>query len=68
EGAHRVAVIAAEAKRNASPAASFELVVDTQSPQQRVITFITDDAPGILGGVAHLGLTNDSTGTINGTG
>lgn len=43
-------------------------MVDTQSPQQPVITFITDDAPGILGSVAHLGLTNDSTPTINGTG
>ncbi|MGK7292660.1 Ig-like domain-containing protein, partial [Salmonella enterica] len=61
-------VIATDAKGNASPAASFDLVVDTQSPQQPVITFITDDAPGILGSVAHLGLTNDSTPTINGTG
>lgn len=68
EGAHRLTVIATDAKGNASPAASFDLVVDTQSPQQPVITFITDDAPGILGSVAHLGLTNDSTPTINGTG
>ncbi|EKL3862413.1 BapA prefix-like domain-containing protein [Salmonella enterica subsp. enterica serovar Infantis] len=68
EGAHRLTVIATDAKGNASQAASFDLVVDTQSPQQPVITFITDDAPGILGSVAHLGLTNDSTPTINGTG
>lgn len=68
EGAHQLTVIATDAKGNASPAASFDLVVDTQSPQQPVITFITDDAPGILGSVAHLGLTNDSTPTINGTG
>lgn len=68
EGAHRLTVIATDAKGNASPAASFDLVVDTQSPQQPVITFITDDTPGILGSVAHLGLTNDSTPTINGTG
>ncbi|EHS6689815.1 BapA prefix-like domain-containing protein [Salmonella enterica] len=68
EGAHRLTVIATDAKGNASPAESFDLVVDTQSPQQPVITFITDDAPGILGSVAHLGLTNDSTPTINGTG
>lgn len=68
EGAHRLTVIATDAKGNASPAASFDLVVDTQSPQQPVITFITDDAPGIVGSVTHLGLTNDSTPTINGTG
>lgn len=68
EGAHQLTVIATDAKGNASPAASFDLVVDTQSPQQPVITVITDDAPGILGSVAHLGLTNDSTPTINGTG
>lgn len=68
EGAHRLTVIATDAKGNASQAASFDPVVDTQSPQQPVITFITDDAPGILGSVAHLGLTNDSTPTINGTG
>ncbi|EEJ5120797.1 BapA prefix-like domain-containing protein [Salmonella enterica] len=67
-GAHQLTVIVTDAKGNASPAASFDLVVDTQSPQQPVITFITDDAPGILGSVAHLGLTNDSTPTINGTG
>lgn len=68
EGAHQLTVIATDAKGNASPAASFDLVVDTHSPQQPVIIFITDDAPGILGSVAHLGLTNDSTPTINGTG
>lgn len=68
EGAHRLTVIATDAKGNASPAASFDLVVDTQSPQQPVITFITDDAPGMLGSIAHLGLTNDNTPTINGTG
>lgn len=68
EGAHRLTVITTDAKGNASQAASFDLVVDTQSPQQPVITFITDDAPGILGSVAHLGLTNDSTPMINGTG
>ncbi|EHK4162741.1 BapA prefix-like domain-containing protein [Salmonella enterica] len=68
EGAHRLTVIATDAKGNASPAASFDLVVDTQSPQQPIITVITDDAPGIVGSVTHLGLTNDSTPTINGTG
>lgn len=54
--------------RKASPAASFGLVVDTQSPQQPIITFITNDAPGNLSSVEHLVLTNDSTPTINGTG
>ncbi len=55
EGAHRLTVIATDAKGNASPAASFDTVVDTQSPQQPVITFITDDAPGILGSVSIWG-------------
>ncbi|MGS9184081.1 Ig-like domain-containing protein, partial [Salmonella enterica subsp. enterica serovar Infantis] len=61
EGAHRLTVIATHAQGNASQSASFDLVVDTQSPPQPVITFMTDDAPGFLGSVAHLGLTNDST-------
>lgn len=68
EGVHRLTVIATDAKGNASQAASFDLVVDTQPPLQPTIAFITDDAPGIIGTVAHLGLTNDNTPTLNGTG
>ncbi|POT56297.1 Ig-like domain repeat protein [Citrobacter amalonaticus] len=68
EGKHQLTAVATDAKGNASPAAAFELVVDTQSPQMPAITHVTDDMPAIVGSVANNGLTNDSTPTLNGTG
>ncbi|EDN8437435.1 BapA prefix-like domain-containing protein [Salmonella enterica subsp. enterica] len=65
DGDHVFTATATNDRGTSGQSVSFTIDIDTQPP---VITFITDDAPGILGSVAHLGLTNDSTPTINGTG
>lgn len=68
QGSHNLTVTATDAGNNTSPAASFNVVVDTIAPQAPTITLINDDAATVTGPVLNNGSTNDQTPTISGTG
>ncbi|MCE0813785.1 BapA/Bap/LapF family large adhesin [Buttiauxella sp. S04-F03] len=68
QGSHNLTVTATDAGNNTSPAASFNVVVDTIAPQAPTITLVNDDVGTITGPVLNNGSTNDQTPTITGTG
>lgn len=68
QGSHNLAVTASDIKGNTSPAASFNVIVDSIAPLSPTITLVSDNVGTITGPVANGGVTNDPTPTMSGTG
>lgn len=69
QGAHVLTVTATDAAGNTSPAASWNIIVDSVPPQVPVLTLVNDDVGTITGNVLNNGnVTNDTTPTLSGTG